>query len=1084
MSRLVLHQLHARRLHGFRSRDRCLITGLGAGLNIVYAPNRAGKSTLALAYRLLIGDDLHKYRADGIAATWSGGEGEQEAVVEFGLRRHAPTQAALPMRYVLDLQDLVGGLSKQDKDATVQALAGNVKIPDLRPVGRGLRRGLEDLQKGNQNLREIERKAKEVEAHRRELHEVEISIERTMGADTDARWMRVRQMQLQLARMDGDHPGVESQSADALNYLDDYLSGLAKSKIEVEEVRRKLDAVAPVPGQTAPGLLRESDKSSIAAFLADYEKAITEGQHLTQELEGVRGALGVATEQLTTKIEADTVVPSAARFVDMADRARTLRCERLAYGRALQTAATRQEELMAALPATEAPDQTRQSLISLLTPPPTRPFPAVAVLLLLGLGGVASLLAALFAFSQAMVVMVAGIAAALLVLTALVLIRHSAAGAEKAAPADAIDPAVLLDKWVGLVRKDEEKKALERTWNFVEAWLRGKADTGPGADETEIEKAWTQWREAAGLPTEATPYHLAVLFERWQKTQDLARQAAALEAKAKEWDEAAAAAREKLTGLLQQYNWTCRSEGSPGAEVNAFREWFVHTQALREAEARQRSIEQRVEELLDRNGVPGGDLSIRQSILREREAVSRTRREWDNRFKNELHELQVGEIDEERIAKAVDRWSEGGTVDLSSAIGLALEAARGFQELRDRRNVLETSLRNFERETGMAEARLEYDRALAQLVIDGEAAQANAVWNTLIGAVREHVIRDSAPELLAAANAKLERVDAALTLRLAPPEFDPAKEELGLLLIDDRKNGRIGQRFSELATSTKVNAVLAIRLALIQASEQGVAYPVFADELMAVADETTRKGIAYLLRAEAADRQVIVLTNQAEDAHALLEAGSGGVNVVTIGHSGVSLPQGVELPPLPAYRVPPGPLEPDLEKEITAHAPAFLLVEESDLAAGGDAPSIAVAMERLSAERRAALEPVLEALREVHQFVARNTRRLRPAEIENQDWNTRAFQEQISRILHETCGDPEAFQQRVGSLRGYRDQNKAALAHFLAEKGLLGLPKPRLEDLVRRAREVLGPVPDATRTAQWCAMRYASFCQVPEIPPP
>jgi len=98
MNRLVISQLHARRLHGFRTADRCMLTGLGAGLNIVYAPNRSGKSTLALAYRLVIGDDLRKYRSADIAATWTDGASDMEAIVALGMKHDIPVPAALPMR--------------------------------------------------------------------------------------------------------------------------------------------------------------------------------------------------------------------------------------------------------------------------------------------------------------------------------------------------------------------------------------------------------------------------------------------------------------------------------------------------------------------------------------------------------------------------------------------------------------------------------------------------------------------------------------------------------------------------------------------------------------------------------------------------------------------------------------------------------------------------------------------------------------------------------------------------------------------------------------------------------------------------
>ena len=123
---------------------------------------------------------------------------------------------------------------------------------------------------------------------------------------------------------------------------------------------------------------------------------------------------------------------------------------------------------------------------------------------------------------------------------------------------------------------------------------------------------------------------------------------------------------------------------------------------------------------------------------------------------------------------------------------------------------------------------------------------------------------------------------------------------------------------------------------------------------------------------------------------------------------------------------------------------------------------------------------MLAALHEVHQYVATTTRRIRVSDIESQDWLNNTFRDQIFRILNEAEGDPDEFRKRVISLKGYRENNKNALEQFLLAKGFLGVPKPQFDDLVQRARAALGGLPDATRAAQWCAMRYLAFCEMPE----
>jgi uncharacterized protein YhaN len=1058
-----------------------MLTGLGAGLNIVYAPNRAGKSTLALAYRLLIGDDLRKYRSAEIAASWTDGTSDIDAIVVSGLKRETPVPAALPMRYVLDLPEMVGGLSEKDKEATELAIAGNVRIPDDRSVTKGLKAGGDSLRKANKILRDIESDAKSLEDKRKRINTLDDLIDQASSAGNDSRWMRVAQLQQQISLIDAQNTGVERQSDDATTRLDQHLTDLSQAEDDVEAAKQKLDSVAPSAGQRAPRLLRESDNASIATLLTRYDQALADHRQVAGELSEIEGPLDFAIQQLATGIEPDEVVPSAARFADQADRSRAAKCEREAYGNAAAAAMARQEEEKAERVILESPERPRRVLLDLLTSPAKRLAPSVGIIVLLGLGAVAALLAALVAFINSMAVLALGVISAVLVVIALVLL-HSTTGTapNKGAVGDPGKPEALLDEWTDLVRKLEQSSASERAWNYVGAWFQGKTDTSPSTDETDVEATWNHWKGTAGLDANATPYHLAMLFDRWQKVQELRLRATSLESQDSQRLKDATEAGDEIRTILGQYNWACGLGSNLADEVNSFRKWFDLSEALAKAENEWKKNQERINTYLNINGIPDGELLARSSVMRDRAPVAEDRRNLASRLKGELHELDSASVDHALIKTATERWCKNEKNDLPAGIELARDASAQLDNFREERNGLDAEIRVFEQSSRVAEARSNYDRSLAELMGNCEIAQSNAVWNTLLNSVREHVVREAAPELLAAANAKLERVDAALVLRIAPPELDATKEELGLLLIDDQKNGRSGQRFSELATSTKVNAVLAIRLALIKTSEQGIAYPIFADELMAVADESTRKGIARLLVAESADRQVIVLTNQAEDAHALLEEAGENAAVLTIGGAEPSLPKEIPMPPLPAYLVPLGPVEPDFERDVAAHAPGFMFVEQSDLAAVGDAPTIAAALEQLTGERKADLKPMLEALHEIHRYVATTMRRIRVNDIEKQEWVTKTYQDEIYRILNETGGDPEQFRKRVASIKGYRDNNKNALDQFLMTNGFLGVPKPRFEDLVQRARAALGDLPDATRTAQWCAMRYLAFCETQE----
>ena len=1085
MSKVVLKRLHARQLNGFRPSDSCAVEGLGEGLNIVFAPNRAGKSTLALAYRLMIGGGLAKYGDADVEAEWRDPEGDHDAALRYGKRYGAVAPVGLAERFVLDLPMMVGGLEDAERQESDRMITGGVRIPE-RKQEKNPRKEAKALFDAKSALKGLEERGAEILGCDAGIAALEQGIARASGAEADAAWLGVARRKQQLELVKEQFPGVEEQGLDAATRLQEILGDAADAEAEVQRLSTCLEAVAPTPGARPSRPLHESDRLAITTA----RSALEQGQHtlrdLGQRLLGAEGKRDLAMGGLATAGAPDAVFPDAARFVGEADKARRTALDRELCAAASEEVRSVKEQELGMVPAPAPPDGLRRYLEGLLAAREIDAAVPVAASRLVFGGALVAILSGGLAFVNPAASMVAAVVAA-----ALVGIGWSQVRGLKATwnPADEKDnwpageapgsPHQMLDRWAEVTARTSERKAAERAWDHLAAWLQGRVPTGKTSEEQAVEKAWNDWRERAGVPEDATPYELAPLFVKWVACREAEQECARLHGEIAAATEEVRGHEARLREVLAENGWERPGDRPVLEESETFLNWFNRHHELEAKEGSLGGLLERIGEHLDRNGVPPGGQEER---IRELEARSEVAASYQALLADQgaaLRSLGVAEPSDESIEAACQRFGVSLDGDFEPGIARARVEAAQLQDLIGQREKGKAERDEFERQHSVGEARAAFEKALDGLVAANEDAQSRLVFNCLLRSVEEHVRLESAPEVLSTANAKLERVDARLCLRTAPPGDPGAKGGIGLLLVDDARNGRTGQRFSQLATSAKVNVVLAIRLALLEGleSSSGVRHPVFADELMAVADGQTREGIARLLVEEAKGRQIVVLTNQAEDAWALVREAAGGATVLTIGQDAAELPEpegmGIELPP---YRMAFGPVAVDLARPVRSHAPGFLLTEPGDLAAVGDARTVDEALPLLPSARRATLDPVLAALEQIHDAVRATTRLLGIDDLENQDWITPAFRADILETLGTTEGRPEEFLAGVSALPRFRAANKEEMTQFLEEGGFLGVPKPTLKELTRLAQNALGDVPESSRWAQWCASRYAQFC--------
>ena len=333
-----------------------------------------------------------------------------------------------------------------------------------------------------------------------------------------------------------------------------------------------------------------------------------------------------------------------------------------------------------------------------------------------------------------------------------------------------------------------------------------------------------------------------------------------------------------------------------------------------------------------------------------------------------------------------------------------------------------------------------------------------AVRARLHTALAERLRREDVPPIVRAANAHLERFSRGrYRLELAASEA----EGLGTLVVYDAERGK-EQRFNALSTGTKVHAVFALRLGLIDEHErQGnggtLRFPLVADEAMAVSDPEASAAIAQALVDVAETRQVIVFTNAPEDL-TILGSLVEGFEARTLGSAA---PASRAADP-PRYRPPRGPGEFDPGLPIRAHAVAAVLPLASEAETVGEwLPSVGAEwVAFVEGMERMRLDLVLEYPR------------LDWAAISYAAWVTPTFRLDIHRIALACGGSAPAFLDALNALKNFRKKDEAR--EWLEENGFLK-PCPDEETIRRVALRCLPEGTDPFRVGHAVRLFTAAF---------
>lgn len=1068
---LLLRSVHVRRCYG-TAFDDLRLDGLSNGITVVYAPNGRGKSTLARAVAaLLLGTDVSDPELEaevllGEEAMLLSRLGRAVTVRTPGgqRRREALPGAAHPHAYHLALEDLIG-TSRSDSFAdllrrqaqggfSVDEAARRLDFSDVRTprsskataTAADAERWCQKVQAGHVAL------AQRALARQRLVQTLEAAEAARLEADAARQGLRLWEMKRRVeavrATLSAFPPALaqlEARDAEALDTL----------RTRAREARRLAYAAEALalafvaePRFLEPDLVPRLDEGEEALDgLARCEHEATT-------------AAARAAEAAAQALAARVYLPTSAADALADDRAVT---EAVRHAERLQGLAARvaslEAELGALPPAEGLPEEpaaearAAEALRAYLRAPAAAPaLQGLAAALVAGL-------AALVALVGLHAPLPAGLAAglALLAVTMLVLLRrrptnHAPRAAARAAgvpEAELASPEAAARHLAGLEARLAHDAAARQAHAVLQArrgdLARRLAQARTACDEAHASLACDGWP----LTPAEVQLRASALVEA-RRTEGVARGA---EAQAALAEDAAEKARQRAADALASLGEPFSSVEAGRRSLQALRQALAtHREALLGAEASRKEAAVHAAAAEDADAAAAALLArVGCSSEEELRALASNRPRFLEALKE--YEQARGAYDGERAARSL---ASDEPLPPEDALRLRLAHATAQAEERD---AARDALQDLDREVAEALG----GRTLETAQADALAARA---------ALLEEFSGLAARAIGEAVAAHVDRTAREATL---PPVLVRARELLQTIthgrywleLDDDApfaaRDTLSGRRLSlsALSTGTRIQLLLAVRLAFVEHQEQGVAFPLLLDETLATSDAARGAAIVEAITSLAATgRQVLYFTARAEEV-ALWKAYPGATVLCLAepvpAHTPEALPARLPVPPAPlpgepydTYVARLGVPRWDARQPVSGLHPAYLLETPEDLFAvlsrglrswGALSAhldmNLPTGLSPLGAQRAAALAHALEGWRDAwsagRPLPLSNSLLLRSGAVSD------TFKEQVVELNDRYGGDPTRLLDalRAREVSGFQTKKLEALEAYLRDENLL-----------------------------------------------
>ncbi len=308
--------------------------------------------------------------------------------------------------------------------------------------------------------------------------------------------------------------------------------------------------------------------------------------------------------------------------------------------------------------------------------------------------------------------------------------------------------------------------------------------------------------------------------------------------------------------------------GEEGQDINLLQASFQHLERrLNKAKDARADVKRCRENIKSIKEDIEDNLAETEKVFTECELEPDAHNELDRRlglldeWKAKREALQKAEFEEERIRSRLESHpeiirnvDEGESAKLQSDFDKASEQAGEYAELVRKHTQITTRLTDAGKDHKLSQARAAVGSAKAALSDKLEEAFMSEATELLLNDVEQAFHNENEPEVLSRARVLFQEITA--------NAFDLLLGKDGVFLAQDIKQ-KASRNIGELSSGTRMQLLLALRLAWTEAQEQGgETLPLFLDEALTTSDEDRFMVMANSLErlAETEGRQIFYLS--------------------------------------------------------------------------------------------------------------------------------------------------------------------------------------------------------------------------------
>lgn len=913
---LQIRNMPGLRGHGFR------LDGLAPGLNIIHGPNGSGKTTTARAVAALLWPqrDLPHAQLSGrcqlAGAGWSVTlDGGAATWYRDGVPAAAPglPGASAKDRYYLSLKELLRAVDADLAQLIVQESVGGYDVAAAErarfgePVrGRSaaankLRDAIRRRKQAEQQQAEVRDKEQRLAQLQAELKEAQAEIARRSLLEQARRIIGLRSELAELNAALGQYPawlgrltGGEEKRLQELEQA--IATGRGHEREAEQELRRGAEEVAATA--LADTGLAAHHVRAWRAQLDSLRQGEADRKRLTEELAKAQAALRMEAERLGGAVTA-AAKKLDARAVEMfAELAREsdgiqatiagLKAERARLREALDghqdLSAERLQQLQRGMLALTGWLQAPAPAAG--TAPRRLAWLGLAAALLLGAGGAAAWLSGVAALGAAL--LGAGLVAGVMLWR----LWPPAAADERGVHRRAYEQLGLASpaSWqaadvVALFGRLQADSA--QLQDALDKLNQERDVTRRLAEAEEAAAALRERQQAAardfGLPGDSMARGLAWLADRlqaWQNAEtEVGKLQAALQAKEQELTDGLAGLARELAAFGYGDIATLAAAQASLDELEQRLSQFESARRKREhAEDKRKRAEEELARwqqartaLLSIAGLAADDPDASAVFLA---GCRRWPQYAELARKRDLLQAQLAQIEAE-YAKAGGSpdWLEQPSSELDALLNVAAGAAERLQELMREQGRIEESIRHAKGSSDLEAALADIEEAEAELA----ALRRHETAQQLGRLLARHVIAQTRDRQRPPVFHRARDLFAAITRGQYALQLDDSGDEPAFVATETATG--IGKSLDELSDGTRVQLLLAVRVAFIEVAETAVKLPLVLDEVLANSDDERAQAVmeAVLALVESG-RQVLYFTAQRDEVSkwlGLLQAAPG-----------------------------------------------------------------------------------------------------------------------------------------------------------------------------------------------------------------